>query len=395
VYFSMIFEAQIAHNTPEDERRVMNECVEQAVLADSLGFDRVWAVEHHSLVNYAHMSAPEIFLSFIAARTSDIRLGHGVVCVPFKYNHPVRVAERVAMLDILSGGRMDLGVGRGATPRELGVFGVTAEETQAQLVESLAMIPRIWTEKEFRHTSELIAVPPREIVPKPLQKPHPPLFMACTKEATLNLAGRLGVGALALGFAGPDDIAEKNRVYRKAVRERDPAAVVGLEANDHLSALCPAIVLDDAEKARYLGFRGQRFFVESLNYWSRGGPPPDPDAYDRELADSRATLAQTRMELEMQFGSELVTVSDGTARRDAEQSAGLHLTQVDQGYGDVEDCIAYVQRLFDAGADEIMFLLQMGTVPHDAIMESIENIGNHVIPRFRADTTSPASRTQA
>lgn len=379
--FSMIFEAQLAQNTPEGEQGVIRECLEQAVFGEEMGFDRIWAVEHHSLVNYAHMSAPEIFLSYVAARTSRVRIAHGVVCLPFKYNHPVRVAERAAMLDILSEGRVDVGVGRGATPRELGVFGVEEEETQPQLEEALRMLPGIWMEKEFSHESELISVPPREIIPKPVQEPHPPLFMACTKEATLNRAGELGVGALALGFAGPNDIAEKNKVYRAAVERRGDAPPVGAFANDHLSALCPAIVLDDAEKARSIGYRGQRFFVESLNHWSRGGPAPNLDDYDEAAGDY---LAKERERLEMQFGSELVEVSDPTARRDAEQSAGLHLHQLDQSYGDVEDCITYVQRLIDAGADEIMFLLQMGTVPHEVIMESIENIGEHVIPHFRA-----------
>ena len=120
----MIFEAQLANPTPEREQQVIRDCVEQAVLAEAMGFDRVWAVEHHSLLRYAHISAPEVFLSFLAARTSRIRIGHGVVCVPFNYNHPIRVGERAAMLDILSEGRLDLGVGRGATVQEMSAFGV-------------------------------------------------------------------------------------------------------------------------------------------------------------------------------------------------------------------------------------------------------------------------------
>ena len=113
--FSMIFEAQLADPTPDNERQVIRDCVEQAVLAEEVGFDRIWAVEHHCLKWYAHMSAPEIFLSWVAAKTSRIRIGHGVVCMPFNYNHPIRVAERAAMLDVLSNGRLDLGAGRGAT----------------------------------------------------------------------------------------------------------------------------------------------------------------------------------------------------------------------------------------------------------------------------------------
>jgi alkanesulfonate monooxygenase SsuD/methylene tetrahydromethanopterin reductase-like flavin-dependent oxidoreductase (luciferase family) len=378
--FSMIFEAQLAGPTPETEQQIFRDCVEQAVLGEEIGLDRIWAVEHHALVEYAHMSAPEVFLSFVAARTSRIRIGHGVVCAPFRYNHPVRIAERTATLDILSEGRLDVGFGRGATPRETGTFGITAEDTQQQLAEVLRMVPGIWTDDEFSYRSETIEIPPRNIVPKPMQRPHPPLFMACTKEATLQMAGSLGVGALALGFAGPDNIAEKNKVYRDAVATRRPEDVVGHVANDHLAALCPAIVLDDAAEARRIGFSGQRFFMESLNQWSRGGPKPDPSTY----ADDEAALREQGRNLEMRFGSELVRMTDPTARRDAEQSAGLHLTRQEQAYGDVDDCIGYVQQLIDAGADEIMFLIQMGTVPQEVCLETIRNIGQHVLPHFRA-----------
>jgi len=378
--FSMIFEAQIAGPTPEKEQRTLHDCVDQAILAEQYGFDRIWAVEHHALVEYAHLSAPEIFLSFVAARTSRIRIGHGVICAPFKYNHPVRIAERTATLDILSNGRLDVGFGRGATPRETGTFGITPEQTQTELAQTLQMLPQIWTDEEFSYTSDSIKVPARNIVPKPMQTPHPPMFMACTKESTLQMAGSLGIGALALGFAGPDDIAEKNKLYRAAIAARREQDVVGAFANDHLSALCPAIVLDDDAKARQIGFSGQRFFMESINHWSRGGPKPDPSTY----GDSEQSLREQNKSLEMQFGSELVKIADATDRRDAEQKAGLHLTRQEQAYGDTDDCIAYVQRLIDAGADEIMFLIQMGTVPQEICLETIRNIGTTVLPHFHA-----------
>jgi alkanesulfonate monooxygenase SsuD/methylene tetrahydromethanopterin reductase-like flavin-dependent oxidoreductase (luciferase family) len=392
VIFSMIFEAQTAEATRPGERTVLADCVEQAVLAEALGFDRIWAVEHHALGQYAHMSAPEIFLSYVAAKTSRIRIGHGVICAPFAYNHPVRVAERTSLLDILSGGRLDVGFGRGGTPRELETFGLTAEQTQVELEETYRIVPGLWTDSEFSYSSEYITIPPRDIVPKPMQEPHPPLYMACTKEATLNMAGKLGVGAMALGFSGPEDIAEKNRVYRAAVARRNPDDVVGAFAVDHLSALCPAIVLDDAAAARQIGFRGQRFFAESLNQWSRGTPPPDPASYG---ADSEAVLAAAREKLEVKFGSELVTIADPTDRRDAEQKVGIAITRDDQAYGSVQSCINYVQRLIEAGADEIMFLIQMGTVPQAVCLETIRNIGTAVLPYFRADSGSAVTRSNA
>ena len=138
--FSLIFEAQLSNPTREREHRLLQECVEQSVYAEAMGFDRVWAVEHHSLKYYAHMSAPEIFLTWVAAKTSRIRIGHGVVCMPFGYNHPIRVGERVAMLDALSGGRLDVGGGRGASLQEMSLVGVDPDDTYPQLYESLCML---------------------------------------------------------------------------------------------------------------------------------------------------------------------------------------------------------------------------------------------------------------
>jgi alkanesulfonate monooxygenase SsuD/methylene tetrahydromethanopterin reductase-like flavin-dependent oxidoreductase (luciferase family) len=129
------------------EFRVLHECVEQAVLAERVGFDRVWSVEHHCLKWYAHLSAPETFLAFVAAKTERIRIGHGVVCLPFRMNHPVKVAERVATLDILSKGRVDFGIGKGGTIQEAGAFQTQMDEIPAQLEESARMIPRMWRER--------------------------------------------------------------------------------------------------------------------------------------------------------------------------------------------------------------------------------------------------------
>src|SRR2546425_6714645 len=169
--FSMIFEAQLTHPTPERERAVIHECVEQAVFAEEMGFDRVWAVEHHALRWYAHMSAPEIFLTWVAAKTARIRVGHGVVCMPFNYNHPVRVAERAAMLDILSGGRLDLGAGRGATLQEMSLCGVDPKRTYAEVEEALRMIGRMWVEEDFEWHGKLLENAPPPNLPRPAHRP--------------------------------------------------------------------------------------------------------------------------------------------------------------------------------------------------------------------------------
>ena len=149
VKFSMIFEAQLADPTPERERQTIHDCVEQAVFAEQVGFDGIWAVEHHSLKWYAHMSAPEIFLTYIAAKTTRIRIGHGVVLMPFKFNHPARVAERAAMLDVLSNGRVNLGGGRGATAQEMSLCQVDVDDTYPQVEETFKMISQMWRKDDF------------------------------------------------------------------------------------------------------------------------------------------------------------------------------------------------------------------------------------------------------
>ncbi len=357
--FSMIFEVQLAEPTPESEQRVYRETVQQAILGEAVGFDRVWAVEHHNLRYYAHCTAPEILLSYIAAKTERIRIGHGVVMLPQKYNHPIRVAERIAALDILSGGRVDFGTGVSSSELEMGAFGVDPESRHAEWEEALRIIPRMWREAPFEHHGKAIDIPPRHVLPRPVQKPHPPLYVAATRDETLDTAGRLGIGALCLGFGGPPDIRQKRARYDRAIASRDPSKIAGVEPTDHLSALCPAVVLEDRDRARELGIRGQRFFIDALNHNYAGGPEPDPGADPSE------------------------TVTGLLSEELLEAGTGAHGTGL-TSFGDPDDIRAYVAALAEAGADEVMFLIQMGTVPQDACLESIRLIGERVIPEYRS-----------
>lgn len=377
--FSIIYEAQMVDTSRENEARCFHEIVEQAVLAEEMGFDTVWAVEHTALTQYAHMSAPETFLAFLAGKTTRLGIGHGVVCLPPAMNHPVKVAERIATLDILSNGRVHFGMGKGGTQQEAGTFGYDLAELQPMIDESMYLIPKIMVQEEIEHDGAHIRIPRRPIHPKPYQDPHPPLYMACTRADALTTAGARGIGALVLGFAGPDDIASKNAIYRAAWANRKVEDQVGFRPTEHLAALCPALVLDDREKARKIGLRGQRFFVESLGYWYQGGPKPTVEDLS---GDAQAAILQQEKAAVVAYLSE-EKISIGTEHTGAYE-------EVQDAYGTAEDCVRYVQRLFDAGADEILFLFQMGAVPHEAIMETIRNIGTHVIPHFRAQAALAA-----
>jgi alkanesulfonate monooxygenase SsuD/methylene tetrahydromethanopterin reductase-like flavin-dependent oxidoreductase (luciferase family) len=368
--FSIIYEAQMVDTSRENEARVFHEIVEQSLLAEEMGFDTVWAVEHTALTQYAHMSAPETFLAFLAGKTTTLGIGHGVVCLPPAMNHPVKVAERISTLDILSRGRVHFGMGKGGTQQESGTFGYDLGDLPPMITEAMYLIPRIMTEEVIEHDGVYVKIPPREIHPKPWQTPHPPIYMACTKDDGLVTAGERGIGALVLAFSGPAEVERKSKIYRDAYARRDPANQVGFRPIEHLAALCPTIVLADRERAREVGLRGQRFFVESLAHWYQGGPRPS--AWEVSAEENAAALAEKKASVVVAYICEERIESRETIHNVA-----------DDAYAD--DCLRQVHRLEAAGADEILFLFQMGGISHADIMETIRIIGEQVIPRYRAD----------
>lgn len=376
--FSLIYEAQMVDTSRESEARCFQEMVEQSLLAEQVGFDTVWAVEHTALTQYAHMSAPETFLAFIAGRTTRLNVGHGVVCLPPAMNHPIKVAERIATLDLLSQGRVHFGMGKGGTQQEAGSFGYDLADLPPMIEESMYLIPKIMVQDEIEHDGQFVKIPRRPIHPKPYQDPHPPLYMACTREDTLVQAGSRGIGALVMGFAGPEEITKKNAIYREAFRNRKPEDQVGYRPTEHLAALCPTIVLEDRTEARRIGLRGQRFFAQAISHWYGGGPKPSVEDVDAEL--QAENIARAKQEVIATIGEDKIT------------SGNTELFHIENdAYGTANDCINYVQQLFEAGADEILFLPQMGTVPHEAIMATIRNIGEKVIPHFKSGRASIAA----
>jgi alkanesulfonate monooxygenase SsuD/methylene tetrahydromethanopterin reductase-like flavin-dependent oxidoreductase (luciferase family) len=366
--FSMIFEAQLANPTVERERQLIHDCLAQAVYGEKMGFDRIWAVEHHSLKRYAHMSAPEIFLTAVAAKTSRIRIGHGVVCMPFNYNYPTRVAERLAMLDIISNGRLDVGAGRGGTLQEMALCNVDPDQTYPQMEEALKVIGHCWLNETFEWHSDL-----HSIVPRPVQNPHPPLYLACTRPDTVSRAAAYGIGALVFGFGGIESVRAQRQLYDKGRAERTSERFVATVVNDHFSALCPTIVLDDKERARQIGARGQRFFAEAISQWGMPGSPPPTD--DTEHADNIAHMEGLK--------NGFLERAERSPELKAQLTLASATFNINHAYGNVAEAIAYVEKLVDAGADEVMCMIQMGTVPQEVCMETIRLWGERVIPYFR------------
>jgi alkanesulfonate monooxygenase SsuD/methylene tetrahydromethanopterin reductase-like flavin-dependent oxidoreductase (luciferase family) len=378
VKFSLMFEAQMVDTSRANERKLFNDIVEQCVLADQLGYDGIWAVEHTALTQYAHMSAPETFLAFVAGKTKRIRIGHGVVCLPPAMNHPVKVAERIATLDILSNGRVDFGMGKGGTQQESGTFGYDINDLAPQIDEMMYLIPKILKDGFVEHDGKYVKIPRRPVHPSPVQEPHPPLYMACTRTDSLVTAGSRGIGALVMGFGGREEIFEKNKIYRDSFRNRKIEDQVGFRPTEHLAALCPTVVLKDRARARRLGVRAQRFLGESIRYWYAGGPQPI-FLDENDATDDSAILARQREDFVAYLGEQMIPVT----------SEKIDQFQVNNdAYGDADDCLRQVRGLVDAGADEIMFMMNMGGISQDVMVESMRIIAEEVMPHFRDGSRS-------
>ena len=354
--FSLLLEVQIASPTRAREREALLQTVEQGVLAEELGYDGVWAVEHHGLVEYSHSSAPEVLLAFIAARTRSIAIGHAVTLTPGWYNHPIRVAERVATLDVLSEGRVRWGSGKSASLTEQGSFGVIREELDGQWREALEMIPRMWRAEVFEWEGRYYRIPPTAVIPKPHQEPHPPIYAACSRPESVVLAGSLGVGSLNFAAGSDDQLEEKVASYRQAVRS---ARAPGRQVLDQFCCTPTAMVLADDRRACEIGFRGSRFFAESLATYFFS-----PNRVVGELDVNRGALLPSQLDMAM------------AARR-----AGRG--QLNSVVGDPSAARESVERFVAAGVDELILVMQMGTVPHDVVCESMRTFAEKVMPHFR------------
>jgi alkanesulfonate monooxygenase SsuD/methylene tetrahydromethanopterin reductase-like flavin-dependent oxidoreductase (luciferase family) len=216
--FALFYEIPVPKPwTADSEHQAYKNVIEEAVLGEQAGFHSFWTVEHHFLDEYSHCSAPDALYGAIAAQTTTLRIGHGVRLLPKPYNHPIRAAEAAAVVDIISDGRLEFGTGRSSTRAELEGFGADPDLTRAQWEEGLRMVVGAWTESPFEWHGETWDVPPRDVHPKPLQQPHPPLWVATSSPPSHVLAGELGLGLLSFTIGvPPEELGERIKVYRDA-----------------------------------------------------------------------------------------------------------------------------------------------------------------------------------
>jgi alkanesulfonate monooxygenase SsuD/methylene tetrahydromethanopterin reductase-like flavin-dependent oxidoreductase (luciferase family) len=374
---------------PAHGARLFAEACEQAVLADRLGFGCWWTVEHHGAVEFSYSSAPEIAVAALSQRTERLRFGHAGVLAPFRINHPLRVAERAAWIDVVSNGRLEMGLARsGGT--EWDAFGVDAESSRDQLREALLMLPRMWTEERFAWESAHIVIPERNVVPKPLQRPHPPLWQTCTSPESFAMAGELGVGALATTLLSPlASLATLFGHYAKGLAGCRPAGRFVNEQRAVFTFLhCAptrreAIASRAGEAALWFVNAAPRVFSVPRRIWIdaiRGSLQADDPSATRAVA-----AGEVATDLDLDDPVPVVRLLN-------RQLAGETLDPVEVYetlepiesviVGDVDLCRRKLARYAAIGTDRLMCLMQFGPLSHADVLASLRTTGEALLPEF-------------
>lgn len=349
--FGLIVEANVPVGLTQHRR--YQQMISEAVYAEEAGFHFWGASEQHFMGNIG-MSATEVMYAAVAAKTTRIRLRH-MIRLLLKFNHPLRIAEQLATLDLISNGRAELGTGRSNSLIALSAFGVSPTETRAQWNESLDIIAKALSDDWVEHKGKYWEIPPCFLTPKPLQEPHPPLSVAASSMEMHQIAGEKGIGCMGfdnyLGWGRAEDAA---RLYKNAIAH--PSQQVGKVINDTLSFLVlPAYCAKTHEKAIAEGGPTVINFLRIV-----------VQAYDKlaEASPDYAYMAESKMINSMLDDIEVLL----------EHTPGVLC-------GTPEYFVEQISRLKEIGYDEVILRVD-GEMTHRQIMEAIELIGNYVIPHF-------------
>jgi alkanesulfonate monooxygenase SsuD/methylene tetrahydromethanopterin reductase-like flavin-dependent oxidoreductase (luciferase family) len=349
--FGIFYEHQLPRPWDEGrEARLFHEALEQVELADRLGIDFAWEVEHHFLEEYSHSSAPEVFLAACSQRTQRIRLGHGIVLMPPGYNQPARVAERVATLDIVSNGRVEFGTGESASRAELEGFGVPVEHKREMWRESVEQVANMLAMDPYPgYQGKYFSMPCRNVVPKPVQKPHPPIWVACSNRQTIHLAAQLGIGALTFAFIDPSEARHWVDDYYETLEKE--CVPIGHAINPNIAMVTGFSLHSDAEEAKRRGLDGFRFFGFALaHYYVFGKHKPG------------------RTDIWQRYEAVKGSLPDEGANR---------------GVGTPDQMREHLNGFREAGVDQVVFIQQGGNNRHEHICESLELFASEVMPEFR------------
>jgi alkanesulfonate monooxygenase SsuD/methylene tetrahydromethanopterin reductase-like flavin-dependent oxidoreductase (luciferase family) len=360
--FGIFYEHQLPRPWHEgDEQQLFNEALDQVELADRIGIDVAWEVEHHFLEEYSHSSAPEVFLAACSQRTKRIRLGHGIVLMPPGYNHPARVAERISTLDLVSNGRVEFGTGESSARLELEGYGVDVDTKREAWRESVEQTCNMMVMDPYPgFQGQYFSMPCRNVVPKPVQKPHPPLWVACSNRETIKIAARLGMGALTFAFVDPSEAKHWVDDYYRILKEE--CVPIGHSVNANICMVTGFSVHPDAEEAKRRGMDGFRFFGYALGHHYIFG------THKPGRTDIWANFEKTRAML-------------------PEEGAN-------RGIGTPDQLREHLRAFNETGVDQVAFIQQGGRNRHDHICESLELFAKDVLPEFKEQEEERERRKQ-
>ncbi len=348
--FGLFYEHQIPRPWHEGaEHKLFQDALEQVELADTLGFDYIWEVEHHFLEEYSHSSAPEVFLAACSQRTKQIRLGHGIVLMPPAYNHPARVAERIATLDLVSNGRVEWGTGESASHMELGGFNINPKSKREMWAECTQETAKMMVQSPYAgYDGQYFSMPVRNVVPKPLQTPHPPPWVACSSRDSLRYAARYGLGALTFAFVDASEakfwVEEYYEIFEK---ECTPLTQ---RVNPNIAMVSGFSCHTDEETAVARGLDGLRFFRFALAHYYHGG-----------------SQIPGRTDIWQLYKQSPQTPAGGRA-----------------GIGTPAQIREHLLVMEEVGVDQVVFIQQAGANRHEDICESLELFAETVLPDFKA-----------
>ncbi|MCJ7673180.1 MAG: LLM class flavin-dependent oxidoreductase [Acidimicrobiia bacterium] len=337
-----------------EAQRLKNE-VAWTVAADKAGFKYTWATEHHFLTEYSHLSASEAFLGYLAGVTERIHLGSGIFNITPPVSPPAKVAEKVAMLDHLSNGRFEFGVGRGSSTTEQRGFGITdPEDTKKMVDEVLPEFKKMWAQTEYSFDGEYFSMPPRNVLPKPYSDPHPPMWIAAGNPGTFEKAARLGLGVLCFTTGSPETLKPLIEVYKNNIDKAEP---VGEYVNDNIMVTSQMLCLEDGQRARDISCNMTSGFQNTLvfHYLDTFPKPEGIPAWPAQIPDPTPEML--------------------------EQAIEAHLVMS----GTPDEVIKSVKAYEDAGADQVCFGMLSSTMPIEVAIEAVETFGKHVIPEFDKD----------
>ncbi len=347
--FGLFYEHQFPRPWHEGaEHKIFQDALDQVELADKIGFDYIWEVEHHFLEEYSHSSAPEVFLAACSQRTKQIRLGHGIVLMPPAYNHPARVAERIATLDLVSNGRVEWGTGESASHMELGGFNVDPKCKREMWEECTRETAKMMVQSPYAgYGGKHFSMPVRNVVPKPLQTPHPPPWVACSSRDSIRFAARYGLGALTFAFIDANDakfwVEEYYEIFEK---ECTPLTQ---RVNPNIAMVSGFSCHENEETAIERGLDGLRFFRFALaHYYYNGSQIPGE--------------------------TDIWSLYKQSEQGPAEARAGI---------GTPDQVREHLEIMENAGVDQVVFIQQAGMNRHEDICESLELFADKILPDFK------------